>query len=90
MWTLRIKARFFNITFICVQAPTEEADDEDKGRFYEKLKATYDWVPGYDVKIVLGDTNAKIGKEIVEGTVCIMSATTTERGWWTSQLVRIR
>jgi hypothetical protein len=65
MCTLRIRARFFNITFICIQAPTEEADDEDKESFYEKLEATYDWVPGHDVKIVLGDMNAKIGKEAV-------------------------
>jgi hypothetical protein len=26
---------------------------------------TYDWVPGHDVKIVLGDMNAKIRKEAV-------------------------
>jgi hypothetical protein len=64
MCTLRIRAHFFDITFICVHAPTEEADDEDKS-FYEKLEATYDWVLGHDVKIVLGDTNAKIGKEAV-------------------------
>jgi hypothetical protein len=89
MCTLRIKALFFNITFICVQEPTEEADDEDKEKLYEKLKKRPMRVPGHNAKIILGDTIAKIGKEIVEGTVCIMSATTTERGWWTSQLVTI-
>jgi exonuclease III len=83
MCTLRIRARFFSITFICVHVPTEEADDEDKESFYDKLEATYNWVPGHDVKIVLGDTNAKIGKrqfidQLLEGTVCIRSATTTE------------
>jgi hypothetical protein len=83
MCTLRIRARFFSITFICVHVLTEEADDEDKESFYDKLEATYNWVPGHDVKIVLGDTNAKIGKrqfidQLLEGTVCIMSATTTE------------
>jgi hypothetical protein len=65
MCTLRIRTRFFDITFICVHAPTEKADDEDEYSFYEKLEATYDWLPGYDVKIVLGNTNAKIGKETV-------------------------
>jgi exonuclease III len=62
MCTLRIRARFFNITFICVHALTEEADGEDKESFFEKLEVTYDWVPGHDVKIILGDINAKIGK----------------------------
>jgi len=34
--TLRIRARLFNITLICVHAPTEETEEEVKDRFYEE------------------------------------------------------
>jgi len=42
--TLRIRARFFNITLICVHAPTEETEEEVKDKFYEELEEVYDIV----------------------------------------------
>ena len=60
--TLRIRVRLFNITLICVHAPTEETKEEVKERFYEELENVYDGAAGHDVKI-LGDMNAKIGRE---------------------------
>ena len=33
--------------------------------FYEELEQVYDHFPKYDMKILLGDFNAKLGREIV-------------------------
>jgi len=60
---LRIRARLFNITLICVRTPTEETKEEVKDRFYEELKNVYDGAAGHDMKMILGDMNAKIGRE---------------------------
>ncbi|XP_050339410.1 craniofacial development protein 2-like [Bactrocera neohumeralis] len=66
--TIRIKARLFNISLICAHAPTEEKDDVTKDAFYECLERTYESCPRHYVKIVLGDFNARVGKEGVFGT----------------------
>jgi Reverse transcriptase (RNA-dependent DNA polymerase) len=62
--TLRIRGKFFNYTLINVYAPTEEKDNESKELFYEKLVEVYDGAPKRDIKMVLGDFNAKIGREV--------------------------
>ncbi|XP_039291972.1 craniofacial development protein 2-like [Nilaparvata lugens] len=61
---IRIREKFFNITLISVHAPTNEADENDKDAFYDNLEEIYRKVPDHDAKIVLGDFNAKIGREI--------------------------
>lgn len=61
--TIRIKSRFFNITIISVYAPTEESEEDVKDMFYSQLEHLASSVPGHDVLILLGDFNAKIGKE---------------------------
>lgn len=60
---LRLRGRWFNITIINVYAPTEDKDEEVKDDFYEKLENVVDHIQKYDIKIVLGDFNAKIGRE---------------------------
>ncbi|CAG4991264.1 unnamed protein product [Colias eurytheme] len=60
---LRLKTKFFNITLLNAYAPTEQAHDDIKDEFYEHLDQVYDNIPGYDAKILLGDLNAKIGRE---------------------------
>ena len=62
--SLRIRGKMFNITIINVHAPTEDADDHIKESFYDKLEQTYDNAPQHDIKMVIGDFNAKIGKEV--------------------------
>jgi hypothetical protein len=57
-----MKGKFFNTALICVHAPTEK-DDEQKYTFYDKLERLYMKSPKHDIKIVLGDFNAKVGKE---------------------------
>lgn len=50
---------------ICAHSPTEEADDTNKDAFYAALEQTYDAAPGHDSKVLMGDFNAKIGKETI-------------------------
>jgi hypothetical protein len=48
-----------------VYTPTEESDDVDKDRFYQSMKRAYDSIPNNDIKMVIGDLNAKLGREDV-------------------------
>ena len=47
--TLRIKGKFFNITFINVHAPTEDKDDETKNICYENLQRVFEKAPRRDL-----------------------------------------
>ena len=62
--SLRIRGKFFNYTLINAHAPTEELEEDMKEEFYEKLQAIYDQAPDRDIKICLGDFNAKVGREV--------------------------
>ncbi|XP_023243912.1 craniofacial development protein 2-like [Centruroides sculpturatus] len=57
--TLRIKARFFNITFVCVYAPTERDENDVRDALYGSLEQKLGGISKQDVKIVLLDFNAK-------------------------------
>lgn len=62
---LRLKGRFMNISIINVHAPHNETSEADKDAYYEALSKTYDELPAHDIKIVIGDFNAKVGREEV-------------------------
>jgi hypothetical protein len=53
----------FNDSIICVHAPTEEKNEKEKDAFYGDLDNTYEECPWRDVKIIIGDLNAMIGRE---------------------------
>jgi hypothetical protein len=55
--------RFVIISHVSVHAPGEEKDDAVKDAFYEKLENMYNQIPRNDVKTILGDFDAKIGRE---------------------------
>ena len=61
--TLRMRGKFFNISLINVHAPTEDKEEEEKDLFYGRLARTIDACPRHDLKIILGDFNAKVGRE---------------------------
>jgi endonuclease/exonuclease/phosphatase family metal-dependent hydrolase len=60
-----MEGKFFNITIICVHTPTEEKDETIKNSFYDRLDRTYQKMPKHDVKIIIGDMNAKVGKDLM-------------------------
>ena len=62
---LRVKEKIYNMTLIIIYAPTEDKEEEIKEQFYEELQRTQDRVPKHDVIIIMGDMNAKLGKEKV-------------------------
>ena len=63
-----ITARFFSkhikTTIIQVYAPTNDADTDEKDRFYELLQQVYDRTPRHDIIITMGDWNAKLGHQM--------------------------
>jgi len=46
-----------------VHAPSDDKSDDSKDSFYEELEQVSDHFPRYNMKILLGDFNAKVGKE---------------------------
>jgi exonuclease III len=60
---LRLKGKFNNISLISVYAPMEDKVDEIKEQFYEDLQKVVDNTPKTDTIIILGDLNARLGKE---------------------------
>ena len=60
---LRVRMKFFNVAMINVYATTEDKGPQEKDEFYYQLERVLDTLHANDVKIVLGDLNAKIGRE---------------------------
>lgn len=60
---IAIKGKFKTIYIINSHAPTEDKDNDIKEEFYSTLEATYDLMSNYSMKILIGDMNAKLGKE---------------------------
>jgi len=52
-----------NIIVLNVHAPSEEKSDDSKGRFYEVSEQVFFHFPKYNMKILLGDFNEKVGRE---------------------------
>jgi len=48
-----------------VHAPREEKSEESKDSFYDELEQIFYHIPKYHRKILLGNFNAKLGREII-------------------------
>ena len=59
---IRLKGKYHNTTLINIHVPKEEKDDV-KEQFYAELQQVQEKVPKHDLLIILGDCNAKIGRE---------------------------
>ena len=59
---VRFQAKPHNITLIQCYAPTILASDEEVENFYSTLQETMDSIPNRDIKVLMGDFNAKVGQ----------------------------
>jgi endonuclease/exonuclease/phosphatase family metal-dependent hydrolase len=60
---ITLKGCWCDIIVLNVHAPTEDKDDDMKNSFYKELEWVFDQFPRYHIKILLGDFNAKVGRE---------------------------
>jgi exonuclease III len=58
-----LRGRWCHTVVLNIHAPTEDKIDDVKDSFYEELQRVFDKFPKYHMKILLGDFNAKVGRE---------------------------
>ena len=58
-----LRGRWCNIIVLNVHAPSEDKNDDSKDSFCEEPEQVFDHFPRYHKKILLGDFNAKVGRE---------------------------
>jgi hypothetical protein len=58
-----LRGCWYDITILNIHIPTEEKIDDAKDSFYEKFKHIFNIPPKYHMKTLLGDFNAKVGRE---------------------------
>jgi exonuclease III len=58
-----LRGRWCHIIVLNVHVPTEDKTDDVKDSFYEEVEHVFDKFPKYHIKILLGDFNAKVGRE---------------------------
>jgi hypothetical protein len=62
---ITLKGYWCDITVLNMHAPTKDKDDVLKDSFYEELEQVFDQFPRCHIKILLGDFNAKVGREYI-------------------------
>ena len=60
---IELRGRWHNIIVVNVHASSEEKSDEAKDSFYEELEQVFDHFPKYQMKMLLGEFNAKVGRQ---------------------------
>ena len=60
---MRLKAKWFSCTLINVHAPANKKTEEIKEEIYNLLQQKISQIANSDIKTILGDFNAKVGKE---------------------------
>ena len=66
---VKLEGKPFDIGLIQIYAPTSAHDDEEVEKFYEDLDFAMKQLKSQDVKIVMGDFNAKVGNSRTEDIV---------------------
>ena len=67
MISVHLQGKPFNITGIQVYAPTSNAEEAEVERFYEDLQELLELTPKKDVLFIIGDWNAKVGRQETPG-----------------------
>ena len=67
MISVHFQIKPFNITVIQVYAPTSNAEEAEVERFYEDLQDILELTPKKDVLFIIGDWNAKVGRQETPG-----------------------
>ena len=60
---IRLRGKHANTTIIQCYAPTNDGSEDEKEDFYWQLQAETESTPRHDLLIVMGDLNAKVGKD---------------------------
>jgi len=68
---LKLRLRRGQAALICTYAPTLDADDETKTKFYDEISQTLEQFAPEDQVFVLGDFNARIGADHQSWPDCI-------------------
>ena len=58
-----IASKQFNLVIVQVYTPTSTSPEDEIEKFYDDLDGAYKLWGSQDMKIVMGDLNAKVGKE---------------------------
>jgi hypothetical protein len=58
-----LRGRWCDIIVLKVHAPTEDKIDGKRDRFYEELERVFGKLPTCQMRILLGDISAKVGRE---------------------------
>ncbi|GFS11918.1 craniofacial development protein 2-like [Elysia marginata] len=66
---IKLSGKPFDIYIVQIYAPNSEHSEEEIEKFYEELDYVKSKLKTQDVKIVMGDLNAKVGNERTEDTV---------------------
>ena len=60
---VKIASKPFNLVIVQVYAPTSTSPEDEIEKFYDDLDAAYKLCGSQEMKIVMGDLNAKLGTE---------------------------
>jgi len=60
---ITLRGRWFDIIVLNVHAPTEDKRDDTKDSYCKELDGVFNQFLKYHMKILLGDFNAKVGRE---------------------------
>ena len=63
MISVRFQGKPFNITVIQAYAPTSNTEEAEDEWFYEDLQDLLELTPKKDVFFIIGDWNAKVGRQ---------------------------
>ena len=67
MISVHFQGKSFNITLIQVYGLTSNAEEAEIEWFYEDLQDLLELIPKNDVLFILGDWNAKVGRQETPG-----------------------